>query len=216
MVDWVCRLQSPVHSPAPPPDSPEPEPKKVRPRSAKRRQMQRTVIETEKAQPKEEVSVDKDAQTTDNGNQTDSQLLRQYDYVSLIAFYSEALIENIDCCRCREYWLMEIVHWKVCFDSFNFDFHSWMRKWLQVIEQSIRFMFGLETESVQVQRQTSKSPYTEIRVAPRRFSLTSPSATKSVSRRARSVHNSLHSLGITMCTNPLIWLTCTSDPPFLW
>ena len=65
--------------------------------------MQRTVIETEKAQPKEEVSVDKDAQTTDNGNQTDSQLLRQYDYVSLIAFYSEALIENIDCCRCREY-----------------------------------------------------------------------------------------------------------------
>nr|XP_022314646.1 uncharacterized protein LOC111119100 isoform X9 [Crassostrea virginica] len=75
------RSQSPVHSPAPPPDSPEPEPKKVRPRSAKRRQMQRTVIETEKTQPKEEVSVDKDAQTTDNGNQTDSQLLRQYDYL---------------------------------------------------------------------------------------------------------------------------------------
>lgn len=82
MVDVVFRSESPVHSPAPPPESPEPEHKKVRPRSAKRRQRQKTVIEVDRARPKEEVSVDEGTQTMENGNQTDSQLLRQYNHVS--------------------------------------------------------------------------------------------------------------------------------------
>lgn len=75
------RSESPVHSPAPPPESPEPEHKKVRPRSAKRRQRQKTVIEVDRARPKEEVSVDEGTQTMENGNQTDSQLLRQYNHL---------------------------------------------------------------------------------------------------------------------------------------
>lgn len=75
------RSESPVHSPAPPPESPDIEPKKVRPRSAKRRQRQKTVIEADRARPKEEVSVDEGTQTMENGNQTDSQLLRQYNHL---------------------------------------------------------------------------------------------------------------------------------------
>lgn len=75
------RSESPVYTPAPPPESLEPEPKKVRPRSAKRRQRQKTVIETDRARPKEEVSVDEGTQTVENGNQTDSQLLRQYNHL---------------------------------------------------------------------------------------------------------------------------------------
>lgn len=81
MVDLVSRSESPVLTPAPPPDSPEPEPKKVRPRSAKRRQRQKTVIEVNETRHREEVSIDEGTQTMENGNQTDHQLLRQYNYV---------------------------------------------------------------------------------------------------------------------------------------
>lgn len=73
--------ESPVHSPAPPPESPEPEPQKVRPRLARRRPTQKTVIEVDRVRPKEEVSVDEGTQTMENGNQTDSQLLRQYNHL---------------------------------------------------------------------------------------------------------------------------------------
>lgn len=84
MVVLVFRSESPVHSPAPPPESPEPEPEpqKVRPRLARRRPTQKTVIEVDRVRPKEEVSVDEGTQTMENGNQTDSQLLRQYNHVS--------------------------------------------------------------------------------------------------------------------------------------
>ncbi|XP_062614958.1 uncharacterized protein LOC134276712 isoform X2 [Saccostrea cucullata] len=75
------RSESPVQSPAPPPESPEPEPKKVRPRSAKRRHQQKTVIEMDDSRPREEVSVDNGTQTMENGNQTDHQLLQQYNYL---------------------------------------------------------------------------------------------------------------------------------------
>ncbi|XP_048761904.2 uncharacterized protein LOC125670652 isoform X3 [Ostrea edulis] len=75
------RSESPVLTPAPPPDSPEPEPKKVRPRSAKRRQRQKTVIEVNETRHREEVSIDEGTQTMENGNQTDHQLLRQYNYL---------------------------------------------------------------------------------------------------------------------------------------
>lgn len=75
------RSESPVHSPAPPPESPEPEPQKVRPRLARRRPTQKTVIEVDRVRPKEEVSVDEGTQTMENGNQTDSQLLRQYNHL---------------------------------------------------------------------------------------------------------------------------------------
>lgn len=78
----MFRSESPVHSPAPPPESPEPEPQKVQPRLARRRPTQKTVIEVDRVRPKEEVSVDEGTQTMENGNQTDSQLLRQYNHVS--------------------------------------------------------------------------------------------------------------------------------------
>ena len=58
-----------------------PEPPRTRPRSAKRRTRQKTVIQTSNAGVGEDVAVHSGTQTYDNGNQTDKNLLSQYNYV---------------------------------------------------------------------------------------------------------------------------------------